>query len=569
MLSSSASERHASPAQASLAEAVEWHRQGRLREACVVYHAMLGQPSEAPEALQWLATAQVQRGSYQHALVLYDQSIALSPDYAEAHANRGNALRCLQRLEEAVASFDRAIAMKPDYAEAWCNRGIALRDLTRLEEAVASHDRALDLRPDYTNALKSRGVALSDLGRFHEALACHERVLELQPQDTAAWIFRGNCLHRLLRLQEAVASYDRALELNPRSAEAWHNRSIPLRELKRISDAIESCDHAIALNPDHADAHWHKAELLILSGDYLQGWPLFEWRWRSLYYSQADRHFDQRIWLGKEDISGKTVLINPDGGFGDTLHFCRYAPLLAQRGARVILEVQPALVSLLQESFPALEVIANGQKLPSFDYYCPMMTLPVAMVTPVEEVPARIPYLHTPPDHRHRWATRLGQRTRPRIGLVWSGSTDHSNDHHRSVAAALFEPLLAIDAEFHCLQKVIRSTDRESIAKWPIKTWEAELADFAETAALTAEMDLVISVDTSVAHLAGALGRPVCLLLPYVPDMRWLADGAGSHWYPSVMRLFRQDTSRQWPQVVMQLLDELPESFAEPGHLPK
>lgn len=563
----------------SLDAALALHRQGRLAEARGLYEALLLQNAEDARALHWLGTLHLQTGRAALALALFDRALAAQPDHAEAHSNRGNALRCLRRLEEAVASFDHALALQPAFAEAWSNRGIALQDLQQHEEALLSYDRALALKPDYANAWKNRGVTLRELGRFEEALRCYDQALALQPEDAAALNFRGNALHRMRRLEEAVASYDCALALRPDYAEAWYNRSIPLRELKRISAAIESCDRAIALQPEHADAHWHKAELLILSGDYVQGWPLFEWRWRSPRYSKAERNFDQRIWLGKEDIHGKTVLVNPDGGFGDTLHFCRYVPLLAQRGARVILEAQPGLVTLLRESFPTVEVLANGKPLPAFDYYCPMMSLPAALATPVEEAPASLPYVRIPPQHQKRWASPGGipaltspssedqiaplpQRTRPRIGLAWSGSPDHSNDRQRSMSAAEMAPLLSSGAEFHCLQKAIRAADRETVASLPIHTWEAKLEDFAHTAALTAEMDLVITVDTSVAHLAGALGKHVWVLLPYVPDMRWQADGEISHWYPATMRLLRQDAGRQWQPVMARVKNELKQWLA-------
>lgn len=546
-------------------QALALHRAGRLEEAWPLYEEILSLDADDAAALHWLGTLHLQSGRLSLALDFLDRSVRACPDHAEAHSNRGNTLRCLQRLEEAVAAFDRAISLRPAYAEAWNNRGIALRDMGRLVDAAESFAQAVAIKPEYANALKNRGVVLRGMGRFAEALKCQDQVLLLQPQDAAALNFRGNALHDMRLMEDAVASYDRAVALRPDYAEAWYNRSISLRELKCIDDAIESCDHAIALQPEHADAHWNKAELLILSGDYMQGWPLFEWRWRSMRYSQAARDFDTRIWLGAEGIAGKTVLINPDGGFGDTLHFCRYAPLLAERGARVILEVQPGLVTLLRESFPALEIIANGQPLPAFDCYCPMMSLPAALATPLHEVPASLPYLQIPPAHCARWAGLLGHSRRQRIGLVWSGSPEHSNDAQRSMAATLLEPLLTLDAEFHCLQKVIRDTDRAALSAGRIKTWETELKDFADTAALTAEMDLVISVDTSVAHLAGALGKPVWVMLPFVPDMRWLAEGSHSYWYPSKMRLFRQDASRQWPQVVARVLEELRLRFGEPA----
>ncbi|HEY1048251.1 MAG TPA: tetratricopeptide repeat-containing glycosyltransferase family protein [Prosthecobacter sp.] len=506
---------------------------------------------------QTLAMAHLRRGDFVSAMELCDGMVKQEPRQAEAHGMRGCVLRGLGRWEEALQSFDRAIQLRPDYAEAHNNRGIVLRDLARLEDALACHEHAIRIKADYANAWKNRGIVLHDLKRFEEALASHEHVIRLCPEDAQAHNCRGNVLHRLRRLDEAVESYTRAVALSPDYAEAYHNRSISLRELRRVAEAVESCEKAVAIRPNYAEPWWNMAELLILAGHYARGWPMFDWRWKSAEYGKVFRQLDRPVWRGDEDIIGKTILVNLDGGFGDTLNFCRYAPLLEQRGARVILEVQAGLVTLLQHSLSSMQVIANGQPLPPFDCHCPMMSLPGAFALPLAQIPATLPYLRVPEGQPQRWKARLGSKTRPRIGLVWSGSTDHSNDFQRSMSAEMMRLLTTLDAEFHCLQKEIRTADRAAVSALPIKTWEAELADFADTAALVMQMDIVVSVDTSVAHLAGALGRSVWVLLPYVPDMRWLLAREDSPWYPEVMRLFRQDPSRAWETVVEKVHGEL------------
>lgn len=507
----------------------------------------------------WHSTvvAFLRSGDFVSAVEVCDAMVKREPRHAEAHSVRGCVLRSLSRFHEALESLDRAIQVKSEYAEAHNNRGIVLRDLGRLEQALASHARAIEIKPDYANAWKNRGIVLSDLKRFADALACHDRVIQLCPEDAQAFNLRGNVLHRLRRFDEAVESHTHAAALRPDYAEAFYNRSISLRELRRVPEAVASCEKAVAIRPHYAEAWWNMAELLILAGDYSRGWPLFDWRWKSAEYGKVFRQLDRPVWRGDEDITGRTVLVNLDGGFGDTLNFCRYAVLLEQRGAKVIMEAQAGLVALLQHSFPSMRVIANGQPLPAFDLHCPMMGLPGALALPLHQIPSSIPYVRAPAGRAEKWAARLGGKTRPRIGLVWSGSTDHSNDLQRSMPAAMMGCLTTLDAEFHCLQKDIRASDLPAVAALPIHAWTAELHDFADTAGLILQMDLVISVDTSVAHVAGALGRPVWVLLPDVPDMRWLLDRADSPWYPQVMRLFRQDASRTWGNVLEEVRHQL------------
>jgi hypothetical protein len=546
----------------TIESALELHRVGRVLEACLIYSDLLKADPEQVVALQGLATAHAQQGDFVAAVELYDRVLRLEPDYAKAHANRGNVLRCLARLNESLESFDCAIQIQSSYAEAHNNRGIALRDMKRLDDALASHERAIELKPDYANAWINRGIVLRELGRYKEALSSYDRVIELRPEDAQAFNYQGMVFHRLERYEEAVACYTRAIELRPTYSEALFHCSLSLRELLRVAEAIESCDRAIQIKPEYAEAWWNRAELLILRGDYPRGWREFDWRWRSVEYGKVLRELGRPLWNGTENIAGKTLLVSRDGGFGDTLQFCRYARLAIERGAEVILEVQVGLVRLLQSSLASVQVTAHGQELPAFDFSCPMMNLLGAFALPLDQIPVHIPYLRAPLECVEKWTRRLGPKTRPRIGVVWSGSTVHSNDHRRSMMLEQMSGILALDAEFHCLQKVVRDRDRDAIESLPIQTWESELSDFADTAGLAMAMDLVISADTSVAHLVGALGRPVWVLLPYVPDMRWLLDRDDSPWYPQVMRLFRQDESRHWTGVMERVQHQLRQFIA-------
>ena len=501
----------------------------------------------------------LRNGDWAQALRFATHWIEHNPMSVEAHGNRSYALRQLALFPEALECLDHVIHLKPDSFIAYQNRGVVLRDMKCLEEALMSHERALEIKPDYVQAWKNKGIVLSDLGRFQEALRCYKQVLELLPHDAQAYSLCGHVFHRLGRFEEAIESYNCALHIRPNYAEVLYDRSLSLRELLRLEEAIESCEQAVRIRPHFAEAWWNQAEMLILLGDYERGWPMFHWRWRSGEYGKVMRHLEPPLWLGEDDLVGKSILIHRDGGFGDTLNFCRYTSMLLARGAEVILEVQKGLVDLLETSFPEVQVIGNGEALPAFDWHCPLMNLPGALGLSLRQVPETGPYLHVPEAHLHRWKSRLGSSSKPRIGLVWSGSSDHSNDRQRSMPLSHLTPLFAYSEtlEFHCLQKLIRDRDRDLAEELSLRLWEEELSDFAETAALVMEMDLVITVDTSMAHLAGALGKSVWVMLPHVPDMRWLLHREDSPWYPEVMRLFRQPERGDWLSVIKRISEEL------------
>jgi len=463
----------------------------------------------------------------------------------------------LKRYREALHSFDKAIALQPDCAEVYNSRCLTLHALKLYEQALTSCQQALALKPDYAECLSNLGLIYNDLNRFPEALACHEKALALQPDCGAAFNNRGLVLLNLDRHADALASYRQAIALNPEDSHAYSNRGTVFRELQRFDEALADYEQAIALNPDNPSIYWNKALLKILTGDYAEGWRLYEWRWRDQQQEQV-RHYPQPYWLGAESVAGKTVLIYPEQGLGDFIQFCRYALLLEAMGARVVIETPPELVSLLSAAWQdRFMVIPKDQPLPAFDLHCAIMSLPFAFKTVLNSVPAAVPYLYADTRLQENWRTRLGAKTAFRVGLVWSGSTIHKNDRNRSISLKLLEPILNLPLEFHALQKDIRQEDTEFIRQLPlVRDHRSELHSFSDTAALIAEMDLVISVDTSVAHLAGAMAKPVWILLPYAPDYRWMVGRNDSPWYPTA-RLFRQTGCGDWTEVVAEVARNL------------
>jgi len=500
-------------------------------------------------------------GRFDEALASYDRTLGLRPDHAEALANRGLTLHDLKRYDEALASHERALGLRPDDADALTNRGATLHDLERYGEALASYDRALVLRPDDADALTNRGLTLHELRRYDEALASHARALAVQPDHAVALNNRGVTLHRLGRLDEALASYDRALAVQPDYAEALCNRGVTLEGLKRFDAALASHADALAVQPDHAEARFFAGMVKLLTGDFGGGWADYEWRWKAESSGISKRDFAQPRWLGEDAIAGRTILLHSEQGFGDTIHFCRYVPLVAARGARVILEVEEPLRELMTGLAGAAKVIAKGDPLPDFDVHCPLLGLPLAFDTRLETVPSDTPYLRA--QISRNWDSRLGTERRPRIGLAWSGSAAHKKDRDRSIGLRALLPLLDADAAFVSLQKDVRAADAEVLEeRHDILRFDRELGDFSDTAALVSRLDLVISVDTSIAHLAGALGKPVWVLLTWVPDWRWLLDRDSSPWYPTA-RLFRQDDTRRWDGAIARVRDALLEQLEQ------
>lgn len=429
-------------------------------------------------------------------------------------------------------------------------RAAELYGAGRLGEAQSLCDFILRADPRHFYALHLAGAIALKRGAVEDCVAFATRALEIQPGHVEALCNRGAGLRRLNRIDEALADYGRALAADPRSAIALNNRGVALAALNRHDEAIAAYSTALGIDPAYASAAFHRGLSRLVSGDFAGGWRDLESRWGGADTQGPARHFPQPQWNGHEDLHGKTLLLHAEQGLGDTIQLCRYAPLVRDRGARVILEVQPPLEGLLAQLDGVEQVIARGGVLPRFDYHCPVMSLPRAFATTLATIPASIPYLAAPPEHVARWRARLGESAGPRIGLAWSGSTTLVNDRNRSFALAVLAPLRSEGVTLVSLQKEIRDADRPALrGDTPIAHFGAELTDFRDTAALVSLMDVIVTVDTAVAHLAGAMGKRVWILLPFSPDWRWLLGRDTSPWYPTA-RLFRQPRIGDWDSVV-------------------
>ncbi|KWO87116.1 glycosyltransferase 9 family protein [Burkholderia ubonensis] len=491
----------------------------------------------------------VDLGRLNEALSAFNEAIAADPSLVEALYDSAVALERLGRAGEALARCERVLALEPGHARAHACRGNALLQLKRHDAALDSYARALDIDPGAHEVRCNQGTALRFLKRFDEALQSYDAMLANDARFGEAWTHRSSVLQDLHRYDDALRSLDRALELRPDHAANWLNRGNLHYATGRADDALAAYDRAIALDADYVDAHVARASLRLVEGDFARGWAEYEWRLRDPALARHDRAFAQPSWRGDAPLAGRTILIHAEQGFGDTLQFCRYVPHLAAQGARVVLEVPAPLRELVASLQGPAQVIARGESLPPFDCHCPLPSLPFALRATLPDVPRQTPYLHADPQRVRQWTERLGESRRPRIGLAWAGNPEHRNDHNRSIDFALLAPLFALDVEWISLQKAVTARDDALLANAPVRRCGDELGDFADTAALVRSLDLVISVDSAVAHLAGALGHPVWVLLPDPPEWRWLRDRDDSRWYPDA-RLFRQAVAGRWASVI-------------------
>jgi hypothetical protein len=455
------------------------------------------------------------------------------------------------------------MAVQGTAAEAMA-RAAALFGAGKLQDAQALCEDILRGDARHFYALHLAAAIAARRGEWDECIRRASRALEVQPGHAEVLANRGTALRMLNRFDEALADYDRALAAAPRSPEALNNRGVALAAMNRHAEAIESYSRALASKPDYHRARYNRALSRLATGDLERGWADHEARWHGSDVRIAERTFAQPRWTGREDPAGKTVLLHSEQGLGDGIHFSRYARLVHERGARVVLEAYPPLAPLLAQLPYVDAVVALGEALPPFDYHSPLISLPLVFGTRLDTIPPQAPLLAAPSDRLGQWRARLGDKTGPRVGLAWSGSTWLRNDHNRSIALSRFGGIRAAPAAFFALQKEIRDADREALESGSgVRHFERELDDFRDTAALVALMDVVITVDTSIAHLAGAMGKPVWILLPFSPDWRWLLDRDDSPWYPSA-RLFRQQRPLDWNSVLDRVATELQAFLSSP-----
>jgi tetratricopeptide (TPR) repeat protein len=496
-------------------------------------------------------------GRYAEALASYDRALALAPDLAPAHHNRGSTYAELDRNDEALASFDQALLLCLERAGIKMENGISLATIDRGDELFARLRQALAADPNSADILSNRGKVLNRFKRYHEAIACFDAALALRPDQADTLCHRGDACAGIGRYDDAFANFAEALCVAPNFADAHLKRGNALVELNRMDEAMRSFSAAVAIKPDNADANFNEALTRLCLGDFRQGWKKYEYRWERAEWAKDRPNYPRPMWRGEQELQGKTILLVAEQGFGDAIQFARYAPLLAALGAKVLLGVRSPLTALMATVPGVSQVISAGETLPPFDLYCPLLSLPLAFGTEPATIPATVPYLRASEERIAKWRGRLPDSGRLRIGICWAGISGHPNNHRRSIPLERFATILsAPGVDFVSLQKDVGESDATILSAHGVNQLGQEFADFADTAAVVAMLDLVICVDTSVAHLAGAMGKAVGVLIPFSPDFRWMLDRTDSPWYPT-MRLFRQPAIGDWDGPLDRLRQEL------------
>jgi tetratricopeptide (TPR) repeat protein len=570
-----------------LQQGISLGNNGQHREALAVYDRLLTARPDLVEALNNRGIVLIQLRQFGEAVSSFDRALAINPRLPEAWSNRGSAqmeagdpdsalesfARAIElrpdafgalagsarlRAErgqwlEALALIDRALVIEPSNIEILGRRAHALLMLKRHDEALAAYEIFLGKESMAAGALNDYGTALVASQRFEEALSAFDKAIALQPDFPEALNNRGLTLCRLLKYEEAVTSFERALQIYPDYVGAIDNLGIALAKLGRNDEAIARSDEALMIEPDYAKAHLHQGITRLRMGDYPGGLRLYEWRWIEGGIPLW-RQFAQPLWMGRDSLEGKSILIHSEQGLGDAIQFVRYVPLLAKRGARVLLAVPRVLLPLMQ-SLPGVErFYAWGDAVPPSDFHCPLLSLPLAFETTVNSIPGNVPYLRIDADRPKAVRKELTRRGKKLIGLCWRGNPSYPEDRERSMGLDAMAPLLSVPgASFVSLQKELTDSERRIASSLGLHHLGS---DFDDTAEVVAAVDVVISVDTVWAHLAGALGKPVWIFLSPAPHWVWLSKRTDSPWYPSA-RLFRQRIAGEWKPTVAKVCDEL------------
>ncbi len=560
------------------------HQAGQRRQAEQVYRRILQGDHHNARVWYVLSRLLMDDGRVAEAVPHFRQALELAPGEADGHFELGNALLQLGRWAEAEAPYRKCVELKPDHVEALVNLGFAVGELQRHTQAEECYRKALRLKPDVAEIHHNLGNALREQRKMDEALACYHEALRLRPDYAKAEINLGVALVALGQVDEAVERLRRGTRLKPDFAEAHSSLGAALCAQGRLDEALAEYDTAIGLKPDYPEAHWNRSLARLLLGDFQRGWPEYEWRWRCKGHVPAP-NFSQPRWDGSP-LNGRTIVLFAEQGLGDTLQFGRYAPVVQALGGRVVLRCQRPLLPILAGLRGVEQLVADGDPLPAFDVQAPLMSLPAILGTTLETVPADVPYLAAEPERVAHWRNVLrgtefipssldsssdtanGMNSVLRVGIVWQGSTRHPWDRHRSCQLAHFGPLGRIQGvRWISLQKGAGTEQLEALRLAQIGGAMTvadlgadfdESAAFVDTAAIMANLDLVITVDTAAAHLAGALGVKTWLALHYTPDYRWMLGRDDSPWYPS-MRLFRQPGVGDWEGVFLQMVEALGE----------
>lgn len=533
------------------------HSDGDLYGAKTCYERLLADYPNQVQVIQILGWINAQIGQWKNAVEIVTTAIEIDPKNPQSYYVLGNIMCKFASWSGGVECYKKTLEIDPHHSEAACNMGNAYLELNKINDALESYDLAIKINPRYAQAYSNRGNALRKLDRLEDALLSLDRAIDIDPNFSQAYLNRGVTMQSLNRYEDAIECYDKAILIRNDYAEALANRGTAQMALNRVQESITSYDQAIQIQSDYIDAHWNKSLALLILGNFEEGWRLYESRWDNKSTDSQKRNFSQPLWLGDESLYGKTILLHAEQGLGDTLQFCRYAKLFKGFACTVILEVQQPLVALLESFDGVAEVIERGKALPTFDYHCPLLSLPYAFKTQLHNIPNQnSPYISAKLEMRQQWSVKLGESKLLRVGLVWRGNIDHKNNKNRSMELTQLMRHLPQNIEYISLQKEVNENERQALRENSIKNIGEMILDFNDTASICDLLDVVISVDTSVAHLSAAMGKNTWLILPFAPDWRWMLHRSDSPWYQSIT-IYRQDGTRNYKTVLERIEKDL------------
>ncbi|MBB15915.1 hypothetical protein CMK22_11630 [Candidatus Poribacteria bacterium] len=517
---------------------------GKYEIAVDLINHALDISSNQPLFLNNLGFVLKEQGKISEAIAAYSQALDMTPESFEIYNNLGVALYKQRKYDKAIEAYQKAIQIQPDFIEAYNNLGVAFKKKGELNSATQVYYQALRIQPDFAEAHRNLGDILQKQGEYDKAIEAYQKAIQIQPDYAAAYNNLGIAWQKQGKLEQAVQIYNKTLVIRPNYPQAYNNLANTLKEQGKLQEAVQVYHKAIEINPSYIDAHKNLGIVLLLQGDFQRGWQEYEWRLKPDDLCSGNRA--RTRWDGSS-LSGKTILLYAEQGFGDTIQFIRYVHLLMEYDTKILVECQPELLQLFGNIGAIQKTIAVGQSLPKFDVNASLLSLPSILGTDLSSIPAKIPYLYV----KSQSNTDLEMPSEYKVGVVWAGNLKHPDDNNRSVGLQQFSVLFdVVNCQFFSLQVGNR---RDDIIRYSYSDEITDLgvnfSDFFDTAVAISELDLVISVDTAVAHLAGALGKPVWVLLPFVPDWRWLLEREDTPWYPT-MRLFRQTNTRDWAEVL-------------------
>ncbi|MBT8581526.1 tetratricopeptide repeat protein [Polynucleobacter paneuropaeus] len=538
--------------------------QSKHREAVEIFKKAVRINNKDPGLHYNLAKAFLESGQDTDAIQHHKKTTEFAPKNPNAWLNYGKSLSNLGRHQEAIEKYDRALSIESGFAEVLLNKGASLKELKKYQEALECAEKALSINSSLAEAWSNRGVALKELRRYQEAIESFEKAISIKPDFYEAWSNRGLLLKELRRYQEAIESFEKAISIKPNFYEAWSNRGSALTEIKHYDRALESYNQAIDIKPDFYNAHCNKAFIQLLIGNFENGWENYEYRW-GISKAEPYRHPNLPRLKEVQNLTDKKILVWGEQGHGDTIQFVRYIAALQDKGAKVTLEIQPSLKKLLADSIVKCEVICPGESSQKYDYEIPLMSLGLLFKTNLSSIPNKTPYLRASEAKLEFWSNNLKlKEDKLNIGIACSGFIGEKHFDNRLIDLEKFQPY-SDRTNLFLIQKDLRAVDISYLeSQKSIQYLGNGITNFEDTAAIIELMDAIVTIDTSIAHLAGALGKKTYLLLAWNPDWRWLQDRSDSPWYPSV-NLIRQQSINNWDGCLESIFSSLNDSMPKPS----